>query len=51
MNYDVYINEEFWQTLSYPETVTLGVVGTDIAQAQQAGAAPYGLIKIVPQAV
>jgi len=51
MNYDIYINEEFWQTLSYPEAVTLGVVGTAIGQAQQDGSAPLGMIKIVPQAV
>ena len=49
MNYDIYINEELWQTLTYPEPVTLGIVGTDIDLAQQAGTAPYGLIKIVPR--
>lgn len=49
MNYDIYINEEFWQTLTYPEAVTLGVVGTAIDLARQAGSAPTGLTKIVPR--
>ena len=49
MNYDIYINEEFWQTLSYPEAVSLGIVGTAIEQARQDGLAPQGMIKIVPQ--
>jgi hypothetical protein len=49
MNYDIYINEEFWQTLVYPEAVTLGVVGTAIDQARQLGSAPTGLTKIVPR--
>ena len=51
MNYDIYINEEFWQTLTYPEAVTLGVVGTDIDLARQEGTAPYGLTRIVPRAL
>jgi hypothetical protein len=49
MNYDIYISEEFWQTLVYPEAVSLGIVGTDIDQARQDGLAPYGLTKIVPR--
>ena len=37
MNYDIYINEQFWQTLFYPTTVSLGVVGSDIDQARANG--------------
>jgi len=38
MNYDIYINGQFWQTLSYPAPVPVGVVATDIDQERNSGA-------------
>ena len=56
MNYDIYINEEFWQTLSYPTPVSLGVVGSAIDQARADGLLTSfetsngaWAVKIVPQ--
>jgi hypothetical protein len=37
MNYNIYINGQFWEVLSYPTPVPVGVVASDIDQARAAG--------------
>lgn len=56
MNYDIYINGQFWEVLSYPTPVSVGVVASDIDQARAAGllnnfevADGAWAVKIVPQ--
>lgn len=56
MNYDIYINGQFWEVLSYPTPVSVGVVASDIDQARANGLLTSfettdgaWAVKIVPQ--